>query len=259
MKATLSATRCACWRLWVTITIAISERRPTIELLDHRGRHRVERRAGLVEEQDLGSHGKRASDAEALLLAAGECQRRMVEVVLDLLVEAGALQRLDHGRLEMGARGALRAALAQPVGDVVEDAHRERVGLLEEHPDAAPQVGDVEAGRRSSPSSRMFPPPAALSVRSTSRFSDRSSVVLPQPEGPISASTSPWRTGHRDLVDRELLAVGDAQLLGPHPLDGRWSPAARRAPAGCERGAYAALPSPFVPGAAPARRAGARR
>ena len=44
----------------------------------------------------------------------------------------------------------------------------------------------------SSPSSRMRPARAALGVSSVRRLSVRSSVVLPQPEGPISASTSPW-------------------------------------------------------------------
>ena len=37
-----------------------------------------------------------------------------------------------------------------------------------------------------------------VGVSSTSRLSERSSVVLPQPDGPISASTSPWRTGSVD-------------------------------------------------------------
>ena len=36
------------------------------------------------------------------------------------------------------------------------------------------------------------PAPGVISVR---RLSERSSVVLPDPEAPIIASTSPWRTG----------------------------------------------------------------
>jgi len=46
----------------------------------------------------------------------------------------------------------------------------------------------------SSPSSVIVPVRVAVGVSSTSRFSERSNVVLPQPDGPISASTSPWRT-----------------------------------------------------------------
>ena len=47
----------------------------------------------------------------------------------------------------------------------------------------------------SSPSSVMRPLREAVGVSSVRRLSERSSVVLPQPDGPISASTSPWRTG----------------------------------------------------------------
>jgi hypothetical protein len=44
----------------------------------------------------------------------------------------------------------------------------------------------------SSPSSSTSPERDALAVSSVRRLSVRSSVVLPQPDGPISASTSPW-------------------------------------------------------------------
>ena len=45
------------------------------------------------------------------------------------------------------------------------------------------------------PSSLISPVRVAVRVSSVSRLSERSSVVLPQPEGPIIARTSPWRTG----------------------------------------------------------------
>ena len=64
------------------------------QLLDDRGRARVQRRAGLVEQQHLGVDRERARDAEPLLLATREAQRRMGEVVLDLLEQAGAVERL---------------------------------------------------------------------------------------------------------------------------------------------------------------------
>jgi hypothetical protein len=47
----------------------------------------------------------------------------------------------------------------------------------------------------STPSSVIRPLNDAVRVSSVRRFSDRSSVVLPQPDGPIRASTSPWRIG----------------------------------------------------------------
>ena len=61
----------------------------------------------------------------------------------------------------------------------------------------------------------------ALGVSSASRLSERSSVVLPQPDGPISASTSPWRTGSVTSLTAGFVAVGDRQVLGAHPLGGR--------------------------------------
>src|SRR3954447_576272 len=70
------------------------------QVLDHLRRFRVERRAGLVEEQDLGLGRQRPGDAEPLLLAAGELQRRMVEVVFDLLEEAGAVEGAVDGGLQ---------------------------------------------------------------------------------------------------------------------------------------------------------------
>ncbi len=51
----------------------------------------------------------------------------------------------------------------------------------------------------------MRPLRAAPSVTSVSRFIERSSVVLPEPEAPINASTSPWRT--------ETLTSRTTQLL----------------------------------------------
>src|ERR1700729_4297237 len=51
------------------------------ELLDQPGRLRIQRRAGLVEQQDLGMRGQRAGDAQTLLLPAREPERRMVEIV----------------------------------------------------------------------------------------------------------------------------------------------------------------------------------
>ena len=45
------------------------------------------------------------------------------------------------------------------------------------------------------PSSVTRPLRVADFVSSVSRLSDRRSVVLPQPDGPIRASTSPWRIG----------------------------------------------------------------
>ncbi len=75
-KAVMSLTRAACCMLWVTMTIVYSSLRSSIRSSTLRGGDRVERRAGLVHQQHLGLDGERAGDAEPLLLAAGERQRR---------------------------------------------------------------------------------------------------------------------------------------------------------------------------------------
>src|SRR2546421_729210 len=64
------------------------------QLLDRRGRDRVERGGRLVEQQHLGLDRDRARDAEPLLLAAGERERAFLQPVLDLVPERGAFERL---------------------------------------------------------------------------------------------------------------------------------------------------------------------
>ena len=54
------------------------------------------------------------------------------------------------------------------------------------------------------PSSVIRPLSDAARVSSVSRLSERSSVVLPQPDGPISASTSPWRIGSETVLTAGL-------------------------------------------------------
>ncbi len=56
----------------------------------------------------------------------------------------------------------------------------------------------------SSPSSVIRPFIDAPLVSSVRRLSERSSVVLPQPDGPISASTSPWRIGSETELTASL-------------------------------------------------------
>ncbi len=64
------------------------------------------------------------------------------------------------------------------------------------------RVGSISV--MSTSSRRMRPLRRALEVSSVSRLSERRSVVLPQPEGPINARTSPWRTGSETLLTASL-------------------------------------------------------
>src|SRR5687768_15586424 len=54
------------------------------QVLDARRRNRVERRARLVHEDDVGIDGDRARDTKPLLLSAREPRARLLEPVLDL-------------------------------------------------------------------------------------------------------------------------------------------------------------------------------
>ena len=108
----------------------------------------IERRGRLVHQQHLGLHRQRARDAEALLLAAGEAQRALVQAILDLVPERRLRQRPLDARVDLAR--VLDAADAQAVGDVLVDRLGERVRALEHHADAPADRHRIDArGRRS--------------------------------------------------------------------------------------------------------------
>src|SRR5882724_10270341 len=112
------------------------------QFLDLGGRNRIERRARLVEQDDLGAHGDGAGDAEPLLLAAGQAQARGVQLVLDLVLQRAAAQRLFDAAVHLGLGDLLVEADAER--DVLVDRHRKRRRLLEHHADPRPQQIEVE-------------------------------------------------------------------------------------------------------------------
>src|SRR5207302_2652234 len=114
------------------------------ELLDALGRDRVERRGGLVKEQDLGLDRDRARDAEALLLTARETEPALLELVLDLIPERGTAERRFDALVELRRRQLLVELDAE--GDIIVDRHRERRRLLEHHADLGAQQVEVFLG-----------------------------------------------------------------------------------------------------------------
>src|ERR1700730_15985749 len=114
------------------------------QFLDLGGRNRVQRRARFVEQDHLGPHRNGAGDAEPLLLAAGQAQARSVELVLDLVPQRTATQRLFDAAVHLGFGDLLIEADAE--GDVFIDRHRKRRRLLEHHADAGPQQIEIELG-----------------------------------------------------------------------------------------------------------------
>src|SRR5215470_18502041 len=77
------------------------------QLLDLGGGDRVERRTRLVEQDHLRLDRDGAGDAQALLLAARQAQVVGRELVLDLVPERGAAQRLLDPAVEVGLRQPL--------------------------------------------------------------------------------------------------------------------------------------------------------
>jgi len=97
-------------------------------------------RAGLIQQKDLRLDCECASNTKALLLSAGKRAGGLVELVLHLAPERGALQTLFDGIFDQRTADSVDA---QAVGDVIEDGLGERIGFLEHHADAAADAGDV--------------------------------------------------------------------------------------------------------------------
>src|SRR6266403_5948458 len=114
------------------------------QFLDLGGRNRIERRAWLVEQDHLGPHGDGAGDTKPLLLAAGQAEAAGVQLVLDLVPQRAAAQRLFHTAVHFGFRNLLVEPDAKR--DVLIDRHRKRGRLLEHHADPRAQQVEIEFG-----------------------------------------------------------------------------------------------------------------
>jgi hypothetical protein len=139
-----------------------------------------------------------------------------------------AIARVDHLRLELAvaAAGAAPAVLhADRVGHVVEDRHRERVGLLEHHGHAAAQRGDLElldVGPVEQDAAVARGPGRRLGQAVQGAQQRRLAAAARPDQRERLAGVD--RQGH--VLDRGVVAVQDAELLDAHALG-----AARTAPA----------------------------
>ena len=113
-------------------------------LLHREGGDGVQGRAGLVEQDHVWLHGKRAGDAQALLLASGQGVGAAVELVLDLVPERGLPERLLHEGVGLVPAGHAAVA-ARRKQDVLADGLAEGRGLLEDHADGLAQLEEVLA------------------------------------------------------------------------------------------------------------------
>src|SRR6202161_321510 len=114
------------------------------QFLDLGGRDRIERRTGLVEQDHLGEHRHGARDAKPLLLATGQAEAGGVQLVLDLVPQRAAAQRLFDPAVHLGLGNLL--VEPDPERDVLVDRHRKRRRLLEHHADARAQQIEIELG-----------------------------------------------------------------------------------------------------------------
>ena len=148
-----------------------------------RGPHgRVERREGLVQQDDLGPDGQRPGEGDPLLLSAGELMRI-----------APAIPRQPDQLEELVDPAAAIGAPGQPEGDVAPDTEvREQRALLRDVPDAAPL-----AGNEATPGivDEVLPDPDLDPSSGRSKPAMiRSNVVLPLPEEPRMAVKEPVGT-----------------------------------------------------------------
>ena len=173
---------------------------------------RVDRAERLVHQQHGRIRGQRACHTDALTLAAGELVG--VAVAVKRRVEADEVEEFG------GALAGLGALHAEEVRDgrrVVEDRLvREEADLLDHIADAAAELDRVDGRicrrRRGVSGPR---------VGSMSRFTIFIVVVLPQPDGPTSVTSSPSATSK----DRSSTAVVPSayrlvtcsnRIMGPH-------------------------------------------
>jgi len=113
------------------------------QFFDPRRRDRIERRARLVHQDHVGIDRHGARNDEALLLAAGERGSRRRQAILHFVPEPGPLQRAFNDAVEF-ALGFRQSVDARPIGHVVVDRFRERIGLLEHHAHALAQRHGID-------------------------------------------------------------------------------------------------------------------
>ena len=193
------------------VHLVVQPAQPAAQLLAHL---RVERAERLVEQQHLRLDRERARERDALALAA----RELVRVAVGDPVELHELQQLHDLRADLLLVGPRRLRPhAQAERDVLEDRSCGRTAR--------------SAGTRSRPGARARrcssrPRRGTARCRASGTSSPammRSSVVLPEPEGPSSATSSPagmsrFRLSQTTVSPKRLLQVADFDAHSDLPL-----------------------------------------
>ena len=160
----------------------------------------VHARGGVVEDQDARLGEQRPRDRHPLALAAAEREPALADQrveplgqLVEQLAEPGA-----HGGLPHLVLGRVRPR----VGDVLAERRREQERVVRHHRHLAAQRRRARASRTSTPSTSTEP-----CSTSYSRGISITSVVLPEPVGPTSATVRPGLHVEVDVPQHRLAAV----------------------------------------------------
>ena len=180
MPISSAMAKASCWSCVTRIAVAplaLMMSRSSSDSRSRRSTSRLEK--GSSSSSSSGRGRQRARERDALLLAAGE----LVRVLVERAGEADERGELAHARVALG-----RVA-AQPEADVAGDVEvREQRVVLEHHADAALLGRHGIAGRRARPRRRGGSRPACTGSNPAMQ---RSTVVLPQPLGPSRQPIAP--------------------------------------------------------------------
>ncbi len=189
------------------------------QLLDLERGDRVQRRAWLIHQDDLRLDRQRARDAQALLLATREAKRAIAQAIFDLIPQRRATQTALHTLSDLRLSEA--SLDAQPIGHILEDRARERIGSLEHHTHALTQLHHI----------RRWPQDVrAVEEDRASHVGDRRQVmhaIERAQEGRFATARRPHQRRHLafrhlqiDALERARSPIVDAQVHGAH-LDRR--------------------------------------
>ena len=172
----------------------------------------VEGRARLVHEEHVGLDGDGPRDAQALLLAAGQAERALVEPILHLVPERGGAQAPLHDALEVVLVSDPEDA--RPVRDVLEDGLGERVRLLKDHAHPLAQLGHVQARvvdvGAADADAALDPDAVDEIVHAVQAAEQRGLAAAGRPDVGGDAMLG---HGHGHVLERELGAVPEGQVL----------------------------------------------
>ena len=111
------------------------------QVFDFQCGNRIERGRRFIHENDFGIDRNRAGDANTLLLPAGKSERAFMQTVTDFVPNRRLFQASFHRFIQN--RFLFDPHRFQRKRDVIINAHRERVRLLEYHPDLPAQLIDI--------------------------------------------------------------------------------------------------------------------